>query len=60
VEWADLGEPPKLSVAANEDEAGSDAAAHITEVAAATSNALLLVPGQDYGLAIHDGGARKS
>lgn len=54
-ELADLGEPPKMFIAAEDDPAGSDLAAHMAEAAAGTWNALLLVSGKDYGLAMLDG-----
>jgi len=52
-ELAALGEPPKLFVAA-EDDITASAAVHMTETAAGTWNALLLVPGAHSGLAILD------
>jgi hypothetical protein len=49
-----LGEPPKLFVAAEEDGAGAEIAAHLSTVSVGTWNAVLLVPGAEQGLAILD------
>lgn len=55
---AALGEPPKLFIAAESDEAGLLEAERMTDAAAGAWNAVLLVPGSDRGAAIlgSDGG----
>jgi hypothetical protein len=50
-----LGEPPKLFIAAEDDEASASAAVHMTDAADGAWNAVLLVPGADRGAAILDG-----
>lgn len=53
-----LGEPPKLFIAAEGDEAGSREAERMTAAATGEWNAELLVPGSDRGAAILDGDGR--
>lgn len=55
---AALGEPPKLFIAAEGDEAGSLGAEQMTDAAAGAWNAVLLVPGSDRGAAILGGEGR--
>ncbi len=50
-----LGEPPKLFVAAEDDDAGATEASRLTDGAAGTWNALLLVSGSEQGAAILGG-----
>jgi hypothetical protein len=51
----DLGEPPKLFVAAEGDTAAAADATRMSDIAAGTWNALLLVPGSERGLQILEG-----